>query len=41
MINDLSGIMRYVLYDARNERVTLQQEIDFIKSYISLGKQTP
>lgn len=36
MINDLSGIMRYILYDARNERVPLQQEIDFIKSYISL-----
>ena len=36
MINDLSGIMRYVLYDTRNERVSLKQEIDFIKSYISL-----
>jgi two-component system LytT family sensor kinase len=36
MINDLSGIMRYILYDARNERVPLQQEIDFIKSLISL-----
>jgi two-component system LytT family sensor kinase len=36
MINDLSGIMRHILYEARNERVPLQQEIDFIKSYISL-----
>ena len=36
MINDLSGIMRYILYDARNEQVTLQQEVDFIKSYINL-----
>jgi len=36
MINDLSSIMRYVLYDTRNERVPLKQEIDFIKSYISL-----
>ncbi|HLY69204.1 MAG TPA: histidine kinase, partial [Puia sp.] len=36
MIKDLSGVMRYILYDARNERVFLHQEIDFIKSYISL-----
>jgi two-component system, LytTR family, sensor kinase len=36
MISDLSGIMRYMLYDARNDRVPLQQEIDFIKSFISL-----
>ncbi|WP_426587239.1 sensor histidine kinase [Mucilaginibacter sp. R-33] len=36
MIKDLSEIMRYVLYDTRHERVSLQQEIDFIKSYISL-----
>ncbi len=36
MINDLSSIMRYVLYDTRNERVPLKQEIDFINSYISL-----
>lgn len=36
MIHDLSGIMRYILYDTGNERVPLQQEIDFIRSYISL-----
>jgi len=36
MINDLSGIMRYMLYDTRHEKVPLQQEVDFIKSYISL-----
>jgi len=36
MINHLSGIMRYILYDARSEQVPLQQEIEFIKSYISL-----
>ena len=36
MINDLSGIMRYMLYDTRNEKVLLQQEVEFIKSYISL-----
>ncbi len=36
MINDLSEIMRYMLYDTRNEKVPLQQEVDFIKSYIRL-----
>ena len=36
MINDLSGIMRYMLYDTRNEKVPLTQEVEFIKSYISL-----
>ena len=36
MINDLSGIMRYMLYDTRNEKVPLQQEVEFIKSYIGL-----
>ncbi len=36
MINDLSGIMRYVLYDTRNEKVSLQYEVNFIRSYISL-----
>jgi hypothetical protein len=36
MITDLSGIMRYVLYETRNEKVSLQQEVDFIKSYINL-----
>jgi two-component system LytT family sensor kinase len=36
MINDLSSIMRYVLYDTANEKVPLMQEVDFIASYISL-----
>ncbi len=36
MINDLSGIMRYMLYDTRNEKVPLLQEVGFINSYISL-----
>lgn len=36
MITDLSGIMRYVLYETRNEKVSLQEEVNFIKSYISL-----
>lgn len=36
MITDLSAIMRYVLYETHNEKVSLQQEVSFIKSYISL-----
>ena len=36
MITDLSGIMRYVLYETRNEKVHLQEEVNFIKSYINL-----
>jgi hypothetical protein len=36
MISNLSGIMRYILYDARSERVSLQQELDFIKNYVTL-----
>jgi sensor histidine kinase YesM len=36
MIHHLSDIMRYILYDARNEQVFLQQELDFIKSYLDL-----
>ncbi len=36
MIADLSGIMRYVLYNAEQDKVPLQQEVDFIKSYIEL-----
>jgi two-component system LytT family sensor kinase len=36
MITDLSQIMRYVLYETGQEKVLLQQEVSFIKSYISL-----
>ena len=36
MITDLSAIMRYVLYDARPEKVSLEQEITFIRSFIHL-----
>ncbi|TWR27121.1 hypothetical protein FPZ42_08795 [Mucilaginibacter achroorhodeus] len=36
MIADLSAIMRYVLYNSRHEKVSLEREIDFIKSYIHL-----
>jgi two-component system LytT family sensor kinase len=36
MITDLSAIMRYVLYETRQEKVPLIQEVEFIKSYIRL-----
>jgi two-component system LytT family sensor kinase len=36
MIADLSGIMRYVLYNAEQDKVPLRQEVDFIRSYIEL-----
>lgn len=36
MITDLSGIMRYVLYETGNAKVPLQEEVNFIKSYINL-----
>ncbi len=36
MITDLSQIMRYVLYETSHDKVSLRQEVNFIKSYISL-----
>lgn len=36
MINDLSSIMRYVIYDSSQEKVKLEQEVRFIESYIRL-----
>lgn len=36
MIADLSSIMRYVLYNAQQDKVHLQQEVGFIQSYIKL-----
>lgn len=36
MITDLSEIMRYVLYQSEQDKVPLQQEVAFIRSYISL-----
>ncbi|OOQ60813.1 sensor histidine kinase [Mucilaginibacter pedocola] len=36
MIAGLSSIMRYVLYNAQQDKVHLQQEVDFIHSYIKL-----
>ena len=32
----LSGLMRYMLYDTRNNKISLQQEIDYLESYIAL-----
>jgi hypothetical protein len=34
----LSEIMRYMLYDANNEKVLLEKEIGYIKSYIDLQR---
>lgn len=36
MIADLSGIMRYVLYNSQQDKVHLEQEVNFIRSYIHL-----
>jgi two-component system LytT family sensor kinase len=36
MIKDLSSIMRYVLYEGNQEKVSLTKEVDFIRSYIQL-----
>jgi two-component system LytT family sensor kinase len=33
----LSGLMRYMLYDA-NKRISLQQEVEYLESYIELQK---
>ncbi|GAB4094367.1 sensor histidine kinase [Flaviaesturariibacter terrae] len=38
MIAHLSGIMRYVLYEARGEQVPLSKEIAFLHSYIDLER---
>ncbi len=38
MIADLSDIMRYVLYESEQEKVSLDREVNFIKSYIALEK---
>jgi hypothetical protein len=37
-IMKLSEIMRYVLYECNDEKVTLEKEIDYINNYISFGK---
>ncbi|WP_153800990.1 histidine kinase [Foetidibacter luteolus] len=35
----LSSLMRYMLYDAEEDKVTLQTEIEYLESYIDLQKQ--
>jgi LytS/YehU family sensor histidine kinase len=34
----LSGIMRYMLYDANTDKVLLEKEIEYLKSFIELQK---
>ena len=38
VVMELSKLMRYVLYDIDRDKVTLQQEVDFLKNYIELMK---
>jgi two-component system LytT family sensor kinase len=38
VVMKLSEIMRYMLYDANAERVMLQKEIDYLKSFIELNE---
>ena len=38
MILDLSDMMRYSIYDGQKEQVTIQEEVDYLKKYISLHK---
>lgn len=35
----LSGLMRYMLYETDEQKVTLEKEIDYIQSYIDLQRQ--
>jgi sensor histidine kinase YesM len=37
-LNKLSDIMRYMIYDSENEKVSLKEELAYIESYISLQK---
>ncbi len=38
MILKLSEMLRYILYDCQEERVSLQKEIDYIRNYVDLQK---
>lgn len=38
MVLKLSDMMRYSIYDGQKERVTLEEELDYIKNYIDLHK---
>ena len=35
----LSGLMRYMLYEIKNDRVALNKEIDFLNTYVDLQQQ--
>ncbi len=35
-VHSLSRMMRFILYDGSNQTVTLSQEVDFLRNYISL-----
>lgn len=37
-LNNLSDIMRYIIYDSEKEKVPLKEELAYIESYISLQK---
>ena len=34
----LSGLMRYMLYDTRHSKISLQQEIEYLENYIALQR---
>lgn len=35
-IDKLSGLLRYVVYETKKQKVTIKEEIEFIKSYVEL-----
>ncbi|MBL7701602.1 MAG: sensor histidine kinase [Ferruginibacter sp.] len=36
LVERLSGMMRYVIYETTNQKVALQKEIDFLKNYVDV-----
>ncbi|MFH1853257.1 MAG: histidine kinase [Candidatus Neomarinimicrobiota bacterium] len=38
MILKLSGLMNYIIYDCRDDRVSLSREVEFINNYVALEK---
>src|ERR1044071_687955 len=37
-LNKLSGILRYMIYETRNEKISLAGELDYIEKYLELQK---
>jgi LytS/YehU family sensor histidine kinase len=37
-LNKLSGILRYMVYEAKTEKISLDRELDYIKQYLELQK---